>query len=151
MRRPGLHSPPVATAIRKSLDTLHVAGDFRLIAATVMPDHIHVLGTLGHRLALKSVIAKFKTLARSTLAAEHLVFQPNFYDHRLRHDDPKEAFARYIFLNPYRARLIPFDATWPHWWRWGDLRFDFESIFAQTGRIPAPWLDEPGPAGAADL
>ena len=151
LRRPSLRHPPVTTAIRKALETLHSSEDFRLLAATVMPDRVHVLGILGHRLSLKSVVAKFKTLARPALAAAALEFQANFYDYRLRHHDAKEPFARYICLNPYPARLIPLDATWPHWWRWGDLRFEFEAIVAQTGHVPAPWLDEPDPAGATDL
>jgi len=122
-----------------------------LTAASVMPDHIHVLGALGPRLALNRIIAKLKANTHTVLNSRGLEWQENFHEHQLLPDDGLEPFARYIFLNPYRAGLIGLSKKWPHWWRWGDTRFEFEDMVAQTGTVPGAWLGEPDPAGASDL
>jgi putative transposase len=150
-RRPALFDPAVVQEIQRSLDRLHNSDDFILTAATVMPDHVHVLGTLGPRLALNRVVAKFKSATHTVLSSRGLDWQENFYEHRLRHDDDLEPFARYIFLNPYRANLLRVTASWPHWWRWGDVKFEFEAVVAQTGTVPPAWLGEPHPSGVSDL
>lgn len=150
-RRPGLLATGVALELKNALDRLHTSGDFSLVAATVMPDHILLLGILGRRLSLSRTVGKFKTDTRGSLRPHGLEWQENYYDHRLRHEDDYEPFARYVFLNPYRAGLIPLTARWPFWWRWVDLRFEFEAMVAQTGDVPGPWLGEPEPAGAVDL
>jgi REP element-mobilizing transposase RayT len=150
-RRAALFGPAVVQEIQRSLDRLHIADDFTLIAATIMPDHIHVLGALGERLALNRVVAKFKSSTRTVLAARGLGWQENFYEHRVQDETESEPFARYIFLNPYRAGLLRFAAKWPLWWRWGDRRFEFEAMVAQAGGAPSAWLGEVDPAGASDL
>ncbi|MCX6956647.1 MAG: transposase [Verrucomicrobia bacterium] len=151
-RRPGLDHAQIAAPIKATLDELACSGDFALIAATLMPDHLHLLGTLGHRLALSRVIGKLKSLTRTPLAEMDRRWQENYYDHRLREATFCEIFARYLFLNPYRTGLLPLTECWPHWWRWGDVRFEFEALIEGNGhRVPAPWIGEPDPEGAADF
>ena len=116
-----------------------------------MPDHVHVLGTLGPRLALNRVAAKLKSSTRTVLGARGLGWQENFHEHRLRDEMESESFARYIFLNPYRVELIGLTKKWPLWWRWGDRRLEFEAVVGQTGTVPPAWLGEPSPVGASDL
>ena len=77
-RQAGLTQPDVAAAIRHSLDTLHTAGDFTLIAATVMPDHVHLLGVLGARLSLSRVVGKIKSVFRPSLSDTKLTWQENY-------------------------------------------------------------------------
>ena len=150
-RHPALLDPPVALEIRNSLDRLHASDDFTLIAATVMPDHVHLLGVLGPRLSISRLIGKFKADTHRVLRPRGLEWQENFYEHRLRDGNETEPFARYIFLNPYRAKLIGLSKKWPLWRRWGDVRFAFEAMVAQTNSVPSAWIDESDPAGAADL
>lgn len=150
-RRPAFVDPIVAREFKHSLDRIHTSGDFSLVAATVMPDHIHLLGFLGRRLSLSRVVGKFKADTHRSLRSHGLEWQENYYDHRLRLENECEPFARYIFLNPYRAGLIPLNVRWPSWWRWGDLRFEFEAMVSQSGNVPRAWLGEPDPAGAVDL
>ena len=150
-RHPALLNPAVVLEIKRSLDRIHASEDVTLIAATVMPDHVHLLGTLGRRLSLSRAVGKFKADTHRTLRPRGLEWQENFYEHRLRPEDTSEAFARYVLLNPYRAKLLPLGSVWPNWWRWGDVRFEFEAMVAQTGKIPEVWLGEPGPSGASDL
>jgi len=90
-------------------------GDLELHCATVMPDHAHLLTTLGRRLHLGQAVAKWKRLPRLREHGTELVWQENFYDHRLRAEASLEAFSRYIYLNPYRKRLVDRRQQWP-WW-----------------------------------
>ncbi len=116
-----------------------------------MPNHIHVLGTLGERLALNRMVAKLKAGTRTVLGSRGLAWQENYVEHRLRNDTDLEPFARYIFLNPYRGNLLRLAGRWPHWWRWGELRFEFEAMVAQAGSVPPAWLGESDPLGVSDL
>ena len=55
----GLSSPSVASALINELRKLDSAEDFSLLAATVMPEHVHLLFTLGRRISLSQVHAKY--------------------------------------------------------------------------------------------
>ena len=150
-RRPGFTVPRIAEALRAAVEECHASGDFTLRAATVMPDHIHLLGTLGSRLSLHRVVGKFKARTRDTLRQRALEWQDNFYDHRLDPDDDAEPYALYLFLNPYRAGLLNSDQPWTHRWRWGEVRFRFETMLTEGGGAQPEWLDRPAPEGARDF
>jgi hypothetical protein len=53
-----------------------------------------------------------------------LKWQDGFYEHRLREAEDVLPVFLYIYLNPYRAGLIPTDQTWPGYycapddWKW---------------------------------
>lgn len=85
------------------------------------------------------------------MANAGLRWQENFYEHRLRDANECEAFALYMFLNPYRAKLITLHQKWRGWKRWSDLRFRFEVAVTELNQVPTEWLREPTPAGGADL
>lgn len=53
-----------AGRILRTLSTLETSGDFVLHAATILPDHLHLLFTLGSRLTLGQTMAKLKNLTR---------------------------------------------------------------------------------------
>ena len=111
-----------------------------MLAATLMPDHLHMLVQLGCQLKLGQMIAKYKTLTRPALSGAGLVWQDNFHDHRLRADEMSGAFAKYIFLNPYRKGLLRVREEWPWWVCHREFRPDFFEILAE-GRFPhAEWL-----------
>ncbi len=127
-------------AIHTACRTLEDDGDAVIRAATVMPDHIHLLLQLGERLPLDRVVAKWKTLARRS--APHCLWQANYYEHRLRPAESLERYAWYIFMNPYRARLISTDDNWPGWWPVPVNAWTFLSL-ARPGPCPQPeWLAE---------
>jgi putative transposase len=67
---------------------------------TVMPDHFHVLFTLGRTRTLSQCIARLKVRTQPLLAAQDASWQDNFYDHQLRPADSDETTLRYIWLNP---------------------------------------------------
>jgi REP element-mobilizing transposase RayT len=115
--------------------------DAELLAATIMPDHAHLLFRLGRRLALGRVMAKFKTMARGGgRKAWH--WQENGFDHRLRPDELAEHYAFYIFMNPYRAGLVPMAEAWPFWICPEPWRFLFPEHLDEKGVPPPEWLGE---------
>ena len=112
-RNVGLTQTHLAEVIVEVWRNQHVEGDYVFHVGTIMPDHIHLLITLGRRLELSKIISKMKALTKKGLAQSGLEWQRNYFDHRLRVDDSMDGFSRYIFLNPYRSNLIEGDEEWP--------------------------------------
>jgi REP element-mobilizing transposase RayT len=115
--------------------------DIDLICATVMPDHVHMLFHLGERIALDRVVAKVKGLSSSALLSAGGRWQENFYEHRLRPDESQTPFIRYVFMNPYRSRLVGLRGEWPYWMSGRGS----ESLIGELdeGRYPpSEWLNE---------
>lgn len=140
-RKSGLENREPACKIIDILRKQHLAEDFTLHCGTVMPDHIHLLFTLGTRIELAQVIGKFKRWTRPALESACLAWQPNFYDHRIRQDAYLEPFARYIFLNPYRKNLIPIDQVWENWICSTQFKPEFLSVL-NHGKYPQKeWLN----------
>ncbi|CAM2916468.1 transposase [Rariglobus hedericola] len=121
------------------INELTLAGDWRLLAATVMPDHVHILFTLGERLPLDRVIAKLKSRARIADAVWR--WQANVFEHRLRADEDAEDYAFYIFMNPYRAGLMAVNTRWMGWLSGADARWRFEEGLSTDGAPSVEWLD----------
>ena len=147
LQRPvtGLTEPAVGPVLDKMIQAVFAPPDAFLLCATIMPDHVHVLSELGTRLSIGRLVAKFKTQTRRCLPAG-AAWQRNFHEHRLRPDEPAHDVVRYIFLNPYRKRLIPPDKTWPWWLRCPSVDFDFLHQLNAMGCPPRQWLDEPAHA-----
>jgi len=111
-REPVLTEPSCAERLVTAWRELQESGDLTLLAATVMPDHVHTLFILGDRLPLGRVIAKYKTLARDHGRATWR-WQQDGYEHRLRENEDSSEYGFYIFMNPYRAQLIEPLECWP--------------------------------------
>ncbi|HYD82856.1 MAG TPA: transposase [Opitutus sp.] len=100
-RKPWL-PPAVAGMTCSALDVLrawHAEGDRAVLAATIMPDHVHVLFQLGTRLTVGQCVGRSKSVARKNAGYED-GWQRDFWEHRLRADESAEDYALYIFLNP---------------------------------------------------
>jgi REP element-mobilizing transposase RayT len=54
-------------AVTEVIDAQVESADFRLLCATIMPDHVHLLIALGDRLSLSQTIGKFKALTSRIL------------------------------------------------------------------------------------
>jgi REP element-mobilizing transposase RayT len=114
--------------------------DIILYCATVMPDHVHLLFSLPETLELSKVIGKFKTLSRKSRAGFDMHWQANYFEHRLRPDELCNDYARYIFLNPYRAGLIERRMEWPYWIFGADVDFNFLCFLEEGKYPPIEWL-----------
>ncbi len=115
-RRLGLSTPVPARAIQAELASVEADGHGHILGAVIMPDHVHVVFRLKETLTLGRWVARFKTRTRSALSLCELSWQSNFYEHRLRPDEPLEPVLRYVFLNPYRGGLVRMDERWPWFW-----------------------------------
>jgi hypothetical protein len=121
-------------------------GDGALLAANIMPDHIHLLLELGSRLSVSELVAKIKA---GVSRGMHLNWQLNFFDHQLRTTDSAEDFAFYIFMNPYCAGLCSLEDAWPGWIPSSSIRWSFEEKL-RNGKLPHPeWLAKAAGFGAA--
>jgi release factor glutamine methyltransferase len=141
-RASGLEAAPCAQAIITTLQQLHDETSIDLIAATVMPDHMHLLMKLGRRLTLPQVVGKFKSATRGALADAGLTWQTNYYDHRLRSDNALESFSKYIYLNPYQAKACETEQTWPWWVQNEAYRPEFLALLHEPPLPPAEWMRE---------
>jgi REP element-mobilizing transposase RayT len=120
---------------------LHEVGDALFCAATVMPDHLHLLFTLGKRLRFAQVLGKLKSLAR---AHGHVSWrwQENAFERQLRADELFEDFGLYIYMNPYRAGLCSMCERWPLWFCPDPHQLRFMSMLKPDGTPPMEWLAE---------
>jgi putative transposase len=135
-----LVAPDFHATIRTAIAGLEKSHDGAVLAATIMPDHVHLLLTLGMRLTVSQVVAKTK--AAVTRAHPGVQWQLNFFEHRLRDIAEAESFAFYVFMNPYLCGLCHLDETWPGWIPSPQIRWSFEDKLRE-GRFPhAEWLPE---------
>ena len=131
--------PAHAATLVATLRSMHTAGDYDLLAATVMSDHAHLLFTLGTRITLGRVMAKLKSLASDHGRAPWR-WQDDGFEHRLRATEVAEDYAFYIFMNPYCAGLITTTTTWPWWVCPASDAFRFLAHLNPDGTPPSEWL-----------
>ncbi|MDD2765190.1 MAG: transposase [Opitutaceae bacterium] len=138
IRRPqaDLHSSSLVDAIFGGMHRLAVDGLWTVHTAVIMPDHLHLLVTLGERSDLSECVRMFKGRLVPALRKANLAWQPSFYDHRLRSAEDLLPVFLYIYLNPYREKLInPGLVQWPGYycasedWAWFGQLTDGEQPF----------------------
>jgi putative transposase len=114
-RLPWLRETASAKAALAVLQAWQAESDGAILAATIMPDHVHVLFRLGEKLNAGRCVARWKTQIKkqSGFAGE---WQRDFWEHRVRENERWEDYGFYMFLNPYRAGLVGAGETWPWWW-----------------------------------
>jgi REP element-mobilizing transposase RayT len=99
-------------------------GHWAVRSSVLMPDHLHIVITLGMDGRLAECIRCFKGSLSPLLRAHGLRWQEGFYDHRLRSEDELLPTFLYVFLNPYRAKLAQPTQKWPWYecalddWEW---------------------------------
>ncbi len=138
-RRPVLASSILQRAFRNETAALEAAKDIILLACCVMPDHVHLLLELGGRLSLSQVVGRLKSCIRQVQPG--ILWQENFFDHRIRSSTGEEDFALYIFMNPYRAGCCTLRQTWQGWIPPRAFHWSFQDKL-RPGGLPQPeWLE----------
>ncbi len=92
-----------------------------------MPDHWHGLVVLGGMDTLSSLVGRVKgALARAANSADGTfgpVWAAGFHDRALRFEDDLRVTARYVVMNPVRARIVTRIGLYPFWdATWIDVR-----------------------------
>lgn len=84
-----------------------------------MPDHLHLLITLGTEESLSGIVQKMKSNTARELKAcnpgVEQVWAPAFHDRALRREEDLRDVARYLVLNPVRAGLVRRVGDYPFW------------------------------------
>lgn len=118
-RRPWMALWPVAAAIAREVGGLRLWRDTHVHAWVLMPDHMHVLLTLGDGESLSHLMNRAKAVsaraANDFTASSQPFWIPAFHDHALRRDDDVVIAARYVIANPVRAGLVDSIWQWPFW------------------------------------
>jgi REP element-mobilizing transposase RayT len=123
-RRQGLTAPNLVKAIWGVADKMNQESTWILRTGVVMPDHIHLLAEINSAIGLADAVRQFKGRLTPFLRNVRLQWQPAFFDHRMRPGEDRLPIFMYIFLNPYRAKLLAPDQMWPGYhcaneeWSW---------------------------------
>jgi putative transposase len=88
---------------------------WEIIAAILMPDHIHLLAAPNDRdTAVGNIAAAIKRRIRRRLEAQWQWRQPGCFDRLLRYDESADEKWAYIRENPVRAGLVNDWRDWPY-------------------------------------
>ncbi|HEY8995430.1 MAG TPA: transposase [Lacunisphaera sp.] len=139
-RTPWLGKPVATAAMLNVLRAWHAERDGTVLAAVVMPDHVHVLFELGQRLDVGRCVSRWKTEGRKGSGYAG-AWQRDFWEHRVRNEESLEDYGLYIFLNPYRAGLLARNETWPGCWVPEPKRFIFMELLGATGEPAEGWIE----------
>lgn len=108
----GLEKPALTAALIGQWKQLETEKRWFVSTATIMPDHLHLLIRLGEPGTLEECVKRLKGRLSPHFRSAALRWQAGFYDHRLRPSDDILAIFLSIYLNPYRADLIPAAEAW---------------------------------------
>ncbi|HWA27015.1 MAG TPA: transposase [Lacunisphaera sp.] len=147
-RKPWLGTARTRDVFLAVLRAWHGERKGRVLAASVMPDHAHVLIELTNRQTITQAINAWKS---ATLrGAGYLeTFQREYQSHRLRETEDSEDYGVYMLLHPYRGRACLVGESWPGWWAPEPAAFRFSASLDKRGSPPQEWVDWPSAKFAA--
>lgn len=118
-RRPVFAEWSAARAAIRAMHQANVLRDSRLLAWTLMPDHLHALVELGSLDSVGALARRVKSASAHAVnrltGISGALWQAAYHEHLLRADESALAVARYIVANPLRAGLVRRVADYPHW------------------------------------
>jgi putative transposase len=105
----------VAPALKETLAFLEARSAWRLHALVVMPDHLHWLALVPPSTDLRHTVTHWK---RYVARLHGVVWQRDFFEHRLRASERGREKLEYLRQNPVRAGLVKTPCDWPYFWSW---------------------------------
>jgi REP-associated tyrosine transposase len=95
------------------------AGEFELHEYVVMPNHVHLLLSIGDQQqklsrAIQLIKGGFSHSLRENGIVFRAVWEQRYYDRRVRDENEFAEFARYIRQNPVRKRLAERAEDYPY-------------------------------------
>ena len=77
----------------------------------LMPDHVHALLSFPPSTRpVRGIVSQWKEW---TAKQADVVWQEDFFEHRLRHEESRREKADYILANPVRKQLVSRPEAWP--------------------------------------
>jgi len=135
----GLEAGALTETIRREWRELEADGSWLVRTSVVMPDHVHLLVALSERRPLEECMRLFKGRLSRDLRRRDLRWQEGFYERGMRGAEDVAPVFHYVYLNPYRAKLVSENQTWPGYYCWAE---DWKWFGAMTDEsVPQPeWL-----------
>ena len=109
----GLTASAILPALIEKREQLQARGCWKVRSWVVMPDHIHLLFGLGANTSLGDCLRLFKGPLTPLLRKHGISWQDGYFEHRMRSNEDRLPVFLYVYLNPYRADLLPPSASWP--------------------------------------
>jgi REP element-mobilizing transposase RayT len=110
-----LQNPAIAEKIAGALRYFD-AKRYRLFAWCIMPNHVHVVGSVFPGQSLATVVHSWKSFsakhANRILGTRGIFWQREYYDRLIRSDEQLERAIRYVNENPAKARLRNWKWVW---------------------------------------
>jgi REP element-mobilizing transposase RayT len=100
----------VGRALLKAAGFYHARERWYTWLFLLTPDHLHSICTFPPETSMSRTIADWKRYQKNTLG---IVWQENYFDHRLRNDEEFIEKCSYIRMNPVRAELCKQPEDWP--------------------------------------
>jgi REP element-mobilizing transposase RayT len=104
-----LHDPKTAEALLRSAQFYAQKGRWFIHLMLLMPDHLHALISFPKDQVMSRVIGDWKRYQTTQLG---IVWQDNFFDHRLRNAAAYIEKADYIRNNPVVKNLCATEGEW---------------------------------------
>lgn len=109
-----LAHPETATALFDSIQFRTGRQEWFPHLVLLMPDHLHgIFQFPPSEKPFRETISNWKRWTSRQLGIR---WQRDFFEHRLRGDEPWRQKADYILENPVRAGLVSKPEEWPHVW-----------------------------------
>jgi REP element-mobilizing transposase RayT len=118
-RAPTLSVPAASQVVMDSLKWMEAQGAIELIAAVIMPDHLHFVVCLRDK-DLPSLMHSLKSFTshkiNELLGRQGPLWESQYYDHAIRTEDELKKLVHYCLLNPVRKGLVDNFKEYPHWY-----------------------------------
>ena len=148
-RRPAFTSAPKFNAVITELTRIQSEGLLGIYVFCIMPDHVHLVANPSHKglpHAIRMIKGRVSTWWRTNGDGRQL-WQPGYFDHRIRSAEGFHEKCQYVLDNPMRAGLVnhyldyPWSGILTH--RNGELS-NTEKIAGIKPALPCPKdLDDP--------
>src|SRR6187402_2412640 len=92
-----LTHPALSSALLAAAERYHNLGHWWCELFLLMPDHLHALLRFPREIRMAETIRQWK---RGSARFQHVRWQENFFDHRLRNEKEAQEKGHYIRLNP---------------------------------------------------
>jgi putative transposase len=109
-----LTDPVLGRQLLLAAENYHLRHQWYCLVLLLMPDHIHALVAFPPDKSMTGVVGSWK---RYTARFLGVTWQPNFFDHRIRHDHSVSETWDYILRNPVVKGLCAVEADWSWVWR----------------------------------